>query len=572
MENKYTIGLDYGTNSVRAVLINVADGHQVSSSTYEYPSGVNGIILDEKEPLLARHNPRDYISGIEAVITSLLDKAGREYSILSDSVIGIGIDSTGSSPMPVDRTGCPLAFYERFKDEPNAYVWLWKDHSSIDEAQAITTLARKIRPSYLYKTGGNYSSEWFWSKILHCVHTTAEVSSSAWSWVEMCDWIPALLTGDTTPGKIKRGICSAGHKAMFHPDWDGWPDREFLSLLHPELARIGETLGRETFPIGEKAGHLCSDWADRLGLKTGIAVAVGGLDAHLGAVGAGIAPNILVRNIGTSACDMMISPLRSGLSDVAGLAGIIPNSILPGYYGLEAGQSAVGDIFKWYSSIISDKSSCSLNNSNSNMYEKLQTDASKIYPGVSGLLSLDWFNGNRTILMDQRLTGIVIGLTLHTSQAEIYRALIEGTAFGARTIVEHFEKSGFGIDRIINCGGIAYKSPLVMQIYADVLGRKMEVSESKETAALGSAISAAVAAGREAGGYSDFSSAIKAMTKVSGVSYSPDPEKTMIYNQLFSLFRNAHDSFGIKDNRLDMYALMKSLIYIKDEVSKSKKA
>lgn len=568
MEYKYTIGIDYGTNSVRAVLINISNGHQISSSVYEYPSGINGIILDEKEPLLARHNPKDYVTGLEKVITSLLSKVNQEFCITSDSIIGIGIDSTGSSPMPIDITGCPLAFNDKFKDKPNAYVWLWKDHSSIDEAEEISSLASKIRPEYLSKVGGHYSSEWFWSKILHCVHTTPDISKSAWSWVEMCDWIPALLAGNTIPERIKRGICSAGHKAMFHPDWEGWPDQEFLTKLDPELNRIVKTLNQNTFTVGEKAGYLSLEWANRLGLKKGTVISVGGLDAHLGAIGAGISPNILVRNIGTSTCDMMISALEIKQPFVSGLAGIVPGSILPGYYGLEAGQSAVGDIFKWYTSLISDSSSKIKIYSIKNIYEELQVDALKIYPGASGLLSLDWFNGNRTILMDQRLTGIIIGLTLNTTKAEIYRALIEGTAFGARTIIEHFEKAGIRIDRIINCGGISYKSPLIMQIYADVLGKKMEISESQETASLGSAIAAAVAAGEELGGYIDFSSAIKAMTKVANISYYPDSKKSSIYNKLFSLFSMVHDTFGKNNNQLDMYSLMKSLVYLKEEVRK----
>ncbi|HWP68365.1 MAG TPA: FGGY family carbohydrate kinase, partial [Rectinemataceae bacterium] len=289
MAGKYTIGLDYGTNSVRALLVEVETGREISGSTYGYESGKKGIILDPAHPLLARHNPRDYLLGLESVVRKVLDEARSREDVQSSAVIGIGIDTTGSTPIPVDRQGLPLSFSEVFADNPDAYAWLWKDHTATAEAEEITRLAKKIRPAYLGKVGGAYSSEWLWSKLLRCRRCAPDVFSAAWSWVEMCDWIPATLSGDTRPEKIRRGVCAAGHKALYHPQWGGWPDADFLTALDPELARIASTFAPKAFSIGEAAGFLCREWAERLGLPAGIPIAVGAFDAHLGGVGAGIA-------------------------------------------------------------------------------------------------------------------------------------------------------------------------------------------------------------------------------------------------------------------------------------------
>lgn len=568
MTAKYTIGLDYGTNSVRGVLVDISNGRQLATSVCEYPSGTKGVVLDDRHPLLARHNPRDYVKGFESVIVTMLEMARIEHGISAGDIIGIGVDATGSTPIPVDGEGEPLAFQDAFADNPDAFAWLWKDHTSIAEAEEITEKARTTRPAYLGKVGGSYSSEWFWSKLLRCRRASPELFAAAWSWVEMCDWIPALLSGETKPERIRRGVCAAGHKAFYHPDWGGWPDHDFLASLDPELARIASTFGKKAFTIGDRAGTLCREWADRLGLKEGIAIAAGAFDAHLGGVGAGIAPNVLVRNIGTSTCDMMVSVLDQALPDIPGLAGVVPESILPGYYGLEAGQSAVGDIFNWFTSVILDGCAGSSPQPRKGHHERLQEEAMHIPPGASGLLSLDWHNGNRTILMDQRLTGAILGLTLHSTQAEIYAALVEGTAFGARMIAERFEEAGCRIDRVINCGGIAQKSPVVMQIYADVLGKTMEVSKSSQTAALGCAIAASVVAGADAGGHESFAQAVQAMTAVSDTVYRPDPARAAVYSRLFELYRMAHDAFGKKGTVLDLSGLMKSLIAIRDEARK----
>ncbi|HWR11891.1 MAG TPA: ribulokinase [Rectinemataceae bacterium] len=556
MIEKYTIGLDYGTNSVRALLVEVETGREIASSVHGYESGEKGIILDPVRPLLARHDPRDYLLGLESVVRDVLEQARRDENIQPADVIGLGVDTTGSTPIPVDRRGVPLSFSKTFARNPNALAWLWKDHTSTAEAEEITRLAMKLRPAYLGKVGGTYSSEWLWSKLLRCRRCAPDVFSAAWSWVEMCDWIPAILSGDTRPEKIRRSICAAGHKAFYHPEWGGWPDAEFLRALDPELARIASTFAREAFSIGEAAGFLSWEWAKKLGLPVGIPIAVGAFDAHLGGVGSGIAANILVKNVGTSTCDMMVSDLSVPLPEIPGLAGVVPDSILPGYYGLEAGQSAVGDIFCWFANLVAPGKGDSHN--------ALQAEASKLAPGESGLLALDWQNGNRTILMDQRLTGTIVGLTLQSTAAEIYRALVEATAFGARVIIERFEEYGCRIDRVINCGGIAQKSPMTMQIYADVCGKTMEISRSSQTGALGGAIAAAVVARPERGGYADFREAIEKMTGVSDVKYIPAPEPSATYDELFALYRRLHDSFGVEGAQMDLYACMKKLIEIRD--------
>ena len=560
MKAKYTIGLDYGTNSVRALLVEVESGREVSTSTYGYDSGEKGVVPDPANPLLARHNPKDYLLGLESVIRRVLAEAERSEGLRVSDIIGIGVDATGSTPIPVDRNCVPLSFSETFRENPDSYAWLWKDHSSNAEAVEITELARRIRPEYLGKVGGSYSSEWFWSKLLRCRRCAPQVFQAAWSWVEMCDWVPAVLSGVDRPESIRRGVCAAGHKAFYHPLWGGWPDAEFLATLDPELARILATFAPKAWPIGEAAGALCPEWAEKLGLPAGISISVGAFDAHTGGVGAGIRPNMLVKNIGTSTCDMMVSDLARPLPDIPGLAGVVPDSILPGYYGLEAGQSAVGDIFNWFVNFMAS--------GKENDHAALQDEAATIAPGESGLLALDWHNGNRTILMDHRLTGAIIGLTLQSTPAEIYRAWIEATAFGARIIIERFEEYGCRIDRVVNCGGIATKSPLTMQIYADVCGKKMEVSRSSQTGALGSAVAAAVTAGPDRGGYASFQDATSKMTGVSGVEYIPDPARAAIYSRLYALYKDLHDSFGRDGARMDLYACMKEMIEIRDSCRK----
>lgn len=558
----YSIGLDYGTNSVRCVIVDTCDGNELGTAIYEYETGQKGIILDAADHNLSRQNPADYIKGAEVAVKEAVGKAEKaDGNFDPDDIIGIGVDTTGSTPLPVDKNGTPLAVLDEFKDNPNAYAWLWKDHTGYAEAAEITELARKEHPEYLAKCGGTYSSEWFFSKILHCLRTDPEVFDAAYTWVECADYIPAVLTGTTAPGKLKACRCAAGHKAMFNDKWGGLPAKKFLTKLDPKLGELRNRLYEKTYTCDVAAGGLTDQWAKKLGLRAGIPVAVGAFDAHLGAVGSGVAAGRLVKIIGTSTCDVTVWPDSEDLADIPGVCGIVDGSVLPGYFGLEAGQSAVGDIFNWFVNYIRP------GGASGGSHEVLTDKAAKLKPGQSGLLALDWNNGNRTILVDQRLTGLILGQTLHTRPEEIYRALIEATAFGAMTIINRFEEYGVKIDQIINCGGIAEKNALLMQIYADVTGREMKVSRSAQSCALGSAIAGAVVAGKAAGGFDNFADAQAAMCGVKKVSYKSKSENHKVYQQLYALYKQLHDAFGLRDWSGKMANVMKELLNIKDSAN-----
>ncbi|MCX7983676.1 MAG: ribulokinase [Bacteroidetes bacterium] len=560
---KYVIGLDFGTNSCRAVLVDVTNGKELATEVFQYPSGKAGVIVDPRNPLLARQNPRDYLKGIEVCVKSVLRQAKNvKKTFTPDAVIGIGIDTTGSSPLPVDERGLPLCFDKRFKKNPAAMVWLWKDHTSFAEAEYITETAQKIRPQYLAKIGGVYSSEWWWSKILHCKRTAPEVYNAAFSWMEICDWIPMMLIEAPSLSTFKRSVCAAGHKAMYNKQWGGLPDEEFLETLEPGLGSLRRRLYNEAYTADECAGFLSKQWAQRLGLSQKTAVAVGAFDAHMGAVGAGISPGTLVKILGTSTCDIMVYPHDKPLNDIPGVCGIVDGSVMSGYYGIEAGQSAVGDIFLWFvNSLVPN----TYGKTQEDKFDSLQREARKLKPGESGLLALDWNNGNRTILVDVRLTGLLLGQTLHTTAPEIYRALIEATAFGALRIIDRIEEYGVKITDIINCGGLATKNPLLMQIYADVTGRPMKVSRSEQTPALGAAMFAAVAAGESAGGYRTIEEAKDAMTGI-GKVYHPNSKNHEIYKKLYALYWQLHDAFGTQAWHGSLYNVMKELIQIRDSV------
>ena len=557
--NKYSLGLDFGTNSVRALIVNVANGKEVATAIYEYETGQKGIILDPSDPHLARQNPQDYLKGLKFAVRVAIDKAKKMASDFdAKKIIGIGIDTTGSTPLPVDHEGTPLCFHEKFKDNPNAFAWLWKDHTSTEESAQITELAAEEHPEYLAKCGGTYSSEWFFSKIFHCLNVDPEVFDAAYSWVECCDYISAVLTGTSQPEKMKRSRCAAGHKAMFSNEWGGLPAKEFLAMLDPKLGELRSRLFHETLTSDIRAGMLTEKWAEKLGLLAGLPVAVGAFDAHLGAVGSGVAPGTLVKIIGTSTCDVAVWPSKKPLADIPGVCGIVDGSVLPGYYGLEAGQSAVGDIFNWFAGTIQP------GGKEKGSHDALSEQAEKIRPGQSGLLALDWNNGNRTVLVDQRLSGLLVGQTLHTKPGEIYRALIEGTAFGALTIINRYEEYRVKIAEVINCGGIAEKNPLIMQIYADVMGREMKIAQSAQTCALGSAIAGAVVAGKQVGGYATFPEAQAAMCGIKNVSYKPHLENHRIYQELYKLYSQLHDAFGRKEWSGKLFNVMKELLKIRE--------
>jgi len=556
---KYAIGLDFGTNSCRSLIVNVADGRELATYVYKYPSGEAGIIIDPNNPNLARQNPADYLEAIEVTIIKAIQKAIESVPGFSATdVIGIGVDTTGSSPMPVDAEGNPLCFQEKYKNNPAAMVWLWKDHTGHAEALKITETARQTRPQYLAKIGGVYSSEWFWSKLWHLLKEAPEIFNAADSFVEICDWIPAVLIGDIRPHQIKRSICAAGHKALFNAQWGGLPDVEFLRTLAPELANMRARLYDKAYSSEEKVGNLSDKWAKKLGLSTDVVVTVGAFDAHMGAVGAGVAVGTLVKILGTSTCDIMIWPNNEKLEDIPGVCGIVDGSVLGGYYGIEAGQSAVGDIFLWFVNNLVPES---YGKTADEKFENLAQSAAQLKPGETGLLVLDWNNGNRTILVDVRLTGLLMGQTLHTQPHEIYRALIEATAFGALAIIDRIENYGVPVREIVNCGGLATKNPLLMQIYADVTGRPMKISRSEQTPALGAAIFTAVAAGR----YVKITDAQQAMTGTDKVFY-PNEHNHEVYQQIYTLYRQMHDAFGTPEWSGSMYNVMKGLIDIRDRV------
>ncbi len=550
----YALGVDYGTNSVRALIVDTADGKEIASAVFAYPSGDAGVLLDARDPNVARQNPADYIAGFIASVRDAVKAASRVRGFEAKRVIGIGVDTTGSTPIPVDRDGMPLALQPRFKHNLAAQAWLWKDHTAWLEAFQITGMARQSKIKYLAQCGGTYSSEWYWSKILCCKRVAPAVFKAAYAWVELADFVPGYITGHTDPHTMPRCICAAGHKAMYHADWGGLPSKAFLKSLDPALVPLRDRYNAHAVPSSHKAGELTEAIARQVRLPAGIPVAVGAFDAHHGAVGAGCKPGTLVKTIGTSTCDCLVWPGDKTLADIPGLCGIVPGSVLPGMYGLEAGQSAVGDIFNWFVKHLGTAG-----------HEALTREALKLKPGSSGLLALDWNNGNRTILVDPLLTGLLLGQTLHTTAAEIYRALIEATAFGALMIINRLEDYGVAVREVVNCGGIAEKNPLVMQTYADVCNRPMKVSASAQTCALGAAIFGAVVGGA----YDDAPAAQKKMTRVKPKVFKPIKQNAAVYAELFKLYGQVHDAFGGVDRAADLSGVMKRLIAIRDKARKA---
>ncbi len=563
--SKYAIGLDFGTNSCRSLIIDVANGRELATHVFPYPSGTDGVIVDSADPHMARQNPADYLLGIEVSVNEAIMKARTaEPKFSPRDVIGIGVDTTGSSPMPVDAKGQALCFNKKFEHDPAAMVWLWKDHTSYAEAAQITETAATMRPQYMAKVGGTYSSEWFWSKILHCKNTAPEAFQAADSFVEICDWIPAVLAGATHPKTMKRSICAAGHKAMFNEQWGGLPDEAFLESLSPGLGALRGRLYSRAYSADEKIGTLALEWSKKLGLPETVAIAVGAFDAHMGAVGAGIRPGTLVKILGTSTCDIMIQPNSAPLSDIPGVCGIVNGSVMDGYYGIEAGQSAVGDIFLWFiNNLVPEKYGATTDEK----FMNLERSAERLKPGESGLIALDWNNGNRTILVDVRLSGLLIGQTLHTQPHEIYRALVEATAFGALRIIDRIEEYGVPVKEVVNCGGLATKNPLLMQIYADVSGRPMKISRSEQTPALGAAMFAAVAAGKKSGGYATIQETQRAMSGIEK-TYLPSEKNHQTYAVLYKLYCQLHDAFGMKEWNGSMYGVMKELLALRDSARK----
>lgn len=555
--SKYSIGLDFGTNSCRSVIIDISDGRELGTTVFDYPSGELGILTDPSDPNVARQNPQDYIDGLKFVITGSLEEArvnDPEFDV--NDVIGIGVDTTGSTPVPVDETGTPLALSDKFKNNLNAMVWLWKDHTAHAEAAEITSKAEQLRPQYLAKCGGTYSSEWWWSKILHLKRCAPEVFEAAHSFIEHCDYIPALLAGNTDPSSIKRSVCAAGHKAMYSNEWGGLPDKEFLNELDPALSDLRDRLFSEAFSSEKSVGNLSKEWAQRTGLVEGTPIAVGAFDCHMGAVACGVKEGVLTKILGTSTCDIAVMPNTKVLEDVPGVCGIVDGSVLPDHYGIEAGQSAVGDIFLW---LVNNLVPDSYGASTDDKFVKMEEMMSESSPGSSGLLALDWNNGNRTILVDVRLSGLLVGQTLQTKAHEIYRAYIEATAFGALTIINRMEEYGVPINEVVTTGGLAVKNDTLMQIYADVLDRPLKVAISDQTCAVGAALF-----GASCSGDYQISELQENCFKVREEIYNPNPDHVAVYKDLYSLYLELHDSFGTGEWQGNLSGIMKKLIGIRE--------
>jgi len=546
MTKKYVIGIDYGTDSVRSVIVDTGNGEIAGMSVFEYPRWKKGLFCDPSANKFRQH-PLDYIEGLEQSVKGALRELNPE---IVKNIVGITVDTTGSTPVAVDKNGVPLSLKPGFENDPDAMFVLWKDHTAVKEADQINQLARNWGGvDFTRFEGGIYSSEWFWAKILHVIRNNVKVRNSAFSWVEHCDWIPALLCGNTDPLRIKRSRCAAGHKAMWHDDFHGLPDEKFLIKLDPLLAGLRDRLFRDTYTCDVKVGELSEEWAGRLGLPKDVKVGVGAFDAHLGAVGGEIKPYHLVKVMGTSTCDMLVAPLEeAGNKLVAGICGQVDGSIVPGMIGLEAGQSAFGDIYAWFGNLLmwpvmeiiskmtwlDEKSKDRIKQETADkMIAELSKKAESIPEEETALVALDWLNGRRTPDADQALKGAIAGLSLGSDAPRILKALVEATAFGSRMINERFISEGVRIDEVIAIGGVAKKNPFVMQIVADVLNKRIKVASSDQTCALGSAMAASVVAGI----HKNIPAAQKAMGGGFEKEYQPDPVRAKKYETLFLKYK-----------------------------------
>lgn len=547
--DKYVIGVDFGSDSVRALVINALTGEELASAVAYYKRWMEGKYCDPTKNQFRQH-PLDYIEGLTECITEALGQLSPE---IAEHVVGIGIDTTGSTPCAIDKNGQPLALSPEFAENPNAMFVLWKDHTAVKEAAEINEQAwHHSEIDYTKYVGGIYSSEWFWAKILHVLREDSQVREAAYSWVEHCDWIPALLAGVNSADAIKRSRCAAGHKAMWHAEWDGLPSEEFLKAVDPLLQGYSK-MYQDTYPSNEIAGTLCQEWADKLGLKAGIPIAVGAFDAHMGAVGGGVTAKTLVKIMGTSTCDIMVAPYEV-MQDklVAGICGQVDGSVIPGMIGLEAGQSAFGDVFAWFRQVLSwplddlvEKGELSKGVRDQvfdSMLGNLTEAAAKIPVEETGLVALDWLNGRRTPDADQTLKGAVLGLTLGSSAPKIFRALVEATAFGSKAVVDRFRDEGVEIEQVIALGGIPKKNPFVMQVTANVLNMPIKVVDSEQACALGAGIFAAVVAGV----YLDVNAAQKVMSSKYARTYYPEADQVQkylaVYDKYLSIGKLLEDS------------------------------
>jgi L-ribulokinase len=557
MGSKYAIGIDYGTQSGRAVLVDLADGTEVADHVTPYPHGV----IDETlpgtgrrlEPDWALQHPDDYIEVLRRSVPAVLEMSGVDPG----DVIGIGIDFTACTMMPVDAQGTPLCLLPAFRDNPHSWVKLWKHHAAQDEANKINRIAEERGEPWLKRYGGKISSEWMIAKVWQILDEAPDIYDAADQFLEATDWVIFRLSGN-----ILRNSCTAGYKAIWHKR-EGYPSRDYFKALDPRLEHLTDTkLRGKIVPLGTRAGGLTPEMAKITGLREGTAVAVGNVDAHAAVPGVGVTePGKLVMAMGTSICHMLLGAEER---EVEGMCGVVEDGIIPGYFGYEAGQSAVGDIFEWYvTEAVPAYVKDAAEREGVSVHEWLEARAARLKPGESGLVALDWWNGNRSVLVDADLTGVIVGCTLLTKPEEIYRALLEATAFGTRKIVEAFDESGVEVKELYACGGLPQKNRLLMQIYADVTNREIKVAASRQTPAVGAAMFAAVAAGAEAGGYDSIVEAAKKMARVREESFKPIPENAAIYDRLYKEYTLLHDYFGRGGNDV-----MKRLKALKEEVTR----
>ncbi|MEO0339275.1 MAG: ribulokinase, partial [Bacteroidota bacterium] len=538
--------LDYGTDSVRCLIVDTENGADISTAVVYYPRWKKGEYCD---PVINqfRQHPLDYIEGLEQSIVQAIENAPPGTAA---RIKGIAVDTTGSTPVAVNQAGIPLAMLDEFKDNPHAMFILWKDHTGIKEAAEINDLCRKWEVDYAKYEGGIYSSEWFWAKILRTLRADETIRSAAYSWVEHCDWIPFLLTGGTDISTMKRSRCAAGHKALWHEDFGGLPPNKFFTALDPLLDGLVDRLYKQTYTSDVPAGQLSEEWAKRLGLSIDVTVAVGAFDAHMGAVGGQIEPYYLSKVMGTSTCDMLVAPVEEvGDKLVKGICGQVDGSVIPGMLGLEAGQSAFGDVYAWFKKLLIEPTKKIIDKSalldadtkkalvaemSDQMIPMLTEAAEKIAPQETSIIALDWLNGRRTPDANQALKGAIIGLNLGSDAPKIFRALVEATCFGAKKIVDRFQQEGIAIEGIIGLGGVAKKSPFIMQTMASVLNRPIKIAASEQTCALGAAMFAATAAGA----YDNVSAAMQKMGAGFDEIYQPQADLVGVYEQLYRAYSN----------------------------------
>ncbi len=548
---KYSIGIDFGTQSGRTVLVDVTTGEEVATSVYEYRDGVIDEVLPgtniELDADFALQNPTDYIETVKVTVPAVLEESGVD----PEDVIGVGTDFTACTMMPIDREGTPLCLKEEWRDNPHAWVKIWKHHAAQPEANKLNDIARQRGEEFLSRYGGKISSEWLFPKIWQILDEAPEVYEAADRFIEGADWIVLQLVGQE-----KRNLCTAGYKAIWEKS-TGYPSDDFFAALDPRLRHVvDDKLSREIYPLGARAGGLTRQMADWTSLREGTAVSIGNVDAHVSVPACTVTTSgRMVMIMGTSICHMVLGTEKR---IVEGMCGVVEDGIIPGYFGFEAGQSCVGDHFAWFvEHATPPEYHEEAGRRGWDLYQLLEEKAARLKPGESGLLALDWWNGNRSILVDVDLTGMLLGATLATRAEEIYRALIEATAYGTRIIIETFEKSGVAVDELVACGGLPERSRLLMQIYSDVTGREIKVAASAQTPALGSAMHGAVAPGRGAGGYEGIFEAAKQMAHLKDETYRPIPEHQAVYDRLYREYVRLHDYFGRGEN--DVMKVLKGI-------------